>query len=462
MKKQPSYRFEASYQTASPILTDELVGISRVLLRGQKKLSVLTVYDTPDERLQRAGVQLVHRVKAGGAAWVLRAPGWQPWLAKEQIADTEDGSDLPVEIADAVACFRGDKVLGPTVTWRSVRNTYRLYGVGADEFGPSEQLLGRLIDESVTIAHGSGVRSRYREITFRPSADMTPAQHSFVISRLVAVGCVQVDKFRSAYERVAEIAPAAHSSKGPGSEATIEQYIAWVMGEYIAEIYRQQLGGGDDTARLAAVLHGISAQVKVLSPIVANWKDIVEALNRVCDPTSLNKAVNVLVVASRAPQISGSPTAKAKSVLKKTVATLIEQVLDSVDRLPGDEPNGWRGDIVASQCWSDAWRCCRQLTSFVGAAKTGLGKVKGLEAKAASLERKLAACLLDIDPLEMLEQCAPGEAFALGMEFQRKLVPVRAARAKFRKGWQKQRARLALEVSGEKPELLAQKEERDD
>jgi len=113
-------RFDLPFQADAPSLLSDAIGITGLMERRAASHGIdVTVLDSADDRLLRAGVVLAHRVLGGLGDWSLAAPAWAPHLPAERIVPMGATAELPQEFADLDPhLLEGRSVIDATGFWR--------------------------------------------------------------------------------------------------------------------------------------------------------------------------------------------------------------------------------------------------------------------------------------------------------------------------------------------------------
>ena len=444
MAKAQAYYFEAPYQVAPPILTEESVGIDRVLLRAKKSQETsITIYDTADKRLLRAGVRLLNRQRDGLSEWVLQADGWGPWLPSELVIDENDGEDLPTELVELTLPFRRRATLGPVASWSSAQSNFQLLDVDG-------QPLAELIDDRIALSQGGPVSERARQITLQPTAAMTSAQRAFVIDRLTATGADRVDHFQTSDDRLAEIVPQAELNDPVlrASKASLEDFLRWILAQQLRKLLsdsfavERDLDGDpaiiiDDFTRLQRDLQTLTGLLERSWTEEVDWH-LTQAITADEGSTIRDRAIDVmdlLATGVRAPRVDGDPQRSARDELRDRVNAQLAAWLLQVDQLSPESPD---------DAWADAVSALEGLLALLDVAEPVLRKTKKwqryLVAAAARLQQTVSTIT---EPGEAeLAQLTSAEAFAAGRQFQRDITEVLRTRTKFVNAWPRIRTEI--------------------
>ncbi len=444
MAKAQAYYFEAPYQVAPPILTDEAVGIDRVLLRAkQGSQTSITIYDTPDKRLLRAGVRLMNRQHDGLSEWVLQADGWEPWLASELVLDENDGEDLPTELAELTLPFRRRATLGPVASWASEQSKYQLLDVDG-------QPLAEMIDDRISLSQGGPISERARQITLLPKAAMTSAQRAFVIDRLTAIGADRVEHYQSRDDRLAEIVPETELN-GPaprGSKASLEDFLRWILAQQLRKFLldsfavEKELAGDpgiiiDDFSRLQRDLRALTGLLEQSWAQELDWH-LGQAIDAQERSTIRDRAIDVmdlLATGVRAPRVDGDPQRSARDELRDRLNAQLAAWLLQVDQLSPESPD---------DAWTNALAALDGLLALLEVADPILRKTKKwqryLVAAAARLQQSVSTVAMPSE--QQIAELTVAEAFEAGRQFQRDIAEVLRTRTKFVNAWPRIRTEI--------------------
>ncbi|MDN5985371.1 MAG: hypothetical protein L0H88_06590, partial [Propionibacterium sp.] len=125
-KKRATWYFQLPWHVESPLLTDIGLALDRVVPRDPEHLppATVTLMDTADERLQRAGVKVAQQSYGDHGEWFVWGPDWTPWLPAERDDPVGVEAELPDEVADLTRPFRGRNALRPVVVATRMRVRY--------------------------------------------------------------------------------------------------------------------------------------------------------------------------------------------------------------------------------------------------------------------------------------------------------------------------------------------------
>ena len=438
--RQECIRFEMPFKIAAPLLTDEGLGIDKVMLLNDPtgETQRITLLDTADERLLRAGVILAHRVKSGEGEWYLHAPGWQPWLPVDK-AIPLDSVGLPDEYAELIRPFRRRSALEPIVSVTRHTGCYAFVDVDGNQ-------IGELEDARVTLRRGPLAVGRFREARFKPGT-MTAEQRGYVVEQLLAIGGMRVEKFPNVFARLGgprigmTDLPHPHDvAKGASLETLVTSVFATGLRKVVLADLAVRAGHVPDTSGLRNELDDVLADVRGLEGLIdPAWAERLgtDLVDLVAMPVadSLNalgdrylEVLDRLVSAARAPRLGSNGTSSAKGILRtrlrNTLAELREQCGDlSVDSLNED----WQAALIKAQQTLGQARLAR------GFFAKGVVRLKPL--------RKIVALLVAAQSSEApspdLDGLDAEDAFQAGRSWQREFAAIDAARAEFVREWRR-------------------------
>lgn len=420
-KRASELRFELDFDAHSPALTSAAVGIDRVSYRSPEPLHRhITVFDTGDERLLRAGVVVAHRMVAGVGEWYLAAPTWQPRLPAERVEPLSLSADLPQEFVDMIRPLMRRASLGPVAALDCDRREYVLRsGDGAQ--------LGVILDEMVTVRRGESIVTRYREVTVLPSADMTSRQIGHVVESTRAVGASPVEHFPTLQQRLG--APATGLTDFPTPQplrrdATMEELVSAVFAADLLAITDLLLDAVRDkrphVASLNAQLESVGRDLRGLAhALEPSWREGVENLlsglpyEQLSDATSVALDVSdALVCEVRAPKLGDVGLEEAAPLLLQRAQQAAVIMADRCGALTVGSPD---------QEWEAALGAAEVLVVSASVAEPVLGKpLKRIVRRLEAVMEHLRACSGDWDTSDVdLEGLTVTQAFTLGVQVER-------------------------------------------
>ena len=345
-------RFDLPFQADAPSLLSDAIGITGLMERRAASHSIdVTILDTPDDRLLRAGVVLAHRVLGGVGDWYLAASGWVPHLPAERIVPINATAELPQEFADLTRPLVRRAVLGPVAALECQRVEYLLRGPD----GP----LGSIRDERVTVRRGGMATARYREATLTPTDLLGRHQLEHVLAALDAVSATAVDEFPSLQQRLGPPATGGTDFPNPGPlnrEATMEAFVTRLFAADLQDLVRAQYR---DEEAITDALQKFRGHVRGLANVLdPEWRQAMEsAVEKAATPRQAALDVTEsLVAAVRAPRLGDVSAEPAAKLLLKRAQQGAYILADRCRSLTADSSGtDWRGP---SRCTPvDWWRC---------------------------------------------------------------------------------------------------------
>ncbi|GAA1391959.1 hypothetical protein [Luteococcus peritonei] len=442
-KKQRTLRFEMPFTMGDPSLVTPELGIARAQLKGRKNSFAMdiTLLDSPDHRLLRAGIVLAHRVIDGLGEWYLDAPGWGPWLPTRRTEKLGAAGDLPQEFAALVRPFRRHAPLGPVAAVGCQRREWQLLAE------PDEQL-ATVRDDKLTIRRGGVTTARYREVTIRPEQAMTRAQRDHIVDAMLAAGGTPVEDFPSLAERIGAPATGLTDFRGPrprDRDASLEGFVSWLFSKRLDGIMRADLqlrsGGSDDMDLLRAELADLRREVRSLSfALEPHWREQMEAGIEAVLGTLASRGIaqlgdeyftvlDMLVVAIRAPRLGDQSQQHAQEALLQQAtrgATILFDRAHGLNLAAADDR--WAATLMSA---SQMHALARTLRLLFG---------KGAKRLEATLEEALALLRAAQMPPTLHEphidlDWDPVSAFQEGRHFERRRQEITAARRHFLEQW---------------------------
>ena len=422
-------RFDLPFQADAPSLLSDAIGITGLMERRAASHSIdVTILDTPDDRLLRAGVVLAHRVLGGVGDWYLAASGWVPHLPAERIVPINATAELPQEFADLTRPLVRRAVLGPVAALECQRVEYLLRGPD----GP----LGSIRDERVTVRRGGMATARYREATLTPTGLLGKHQLEHVLAALDAVSATAVDEFPSLQQRLGPPATGGTDFPSPGPlnrEATMEAFVTRLFAADLQSLVRAQYRDED---AVTEALHEFRGHVRGLANVLdPEWRQAVEsAVEKASTPRQAALDVTEsLVAAVRAPRLGDISAEPAAKLLLKRAQQGAYILADRCRSLTADSPGaGWRAAFAAAE---QVHACGLVAVQLHGKPGAKLLKI------ISQVTHDLRDCAADVESPD-LDGLTPVEAFELGREAERGHQRVIAARAGFVAGWPEQVVRV--------------------
>ena len=415
-------RFDLPFQADAPSLLSDAIGITGLMERRAASHGIdVTVLDSADDRLLRAGVVLAHRVLGGLGDWYLAAPAWAPHLPAERIVPMGATAELPQEFADLTRPLVRRAVLGPVAALECQRVEYLLRGPD----GP----LGSIRDERVTVRRGGMATARYREATLTPTDLLGRRQLEHVLAALEAVSANAVDEFPSLQQRLGPPATGGTDFPTPGPlnrGATMEAFVTRLFAADLQGLVRAQYR---DEEAITDALQEFRGHVRGLANVLdPEWRQAVEsAVEKAATPRQAALDVtDPLVTAVRAPRLGDVSAEPAATLLLNRAQQGAYILADRCRSLTADSPGSdWRAALAAAE---QVHACGLVAVRLHGKPGTKLLNT------ITQVVRDLRDCVADVDPPD-LEGLTPAEAFERGREAERGHQRVLAARAGFVADW---------------------------
>lgn len=490
--------FEASWTAESPLLTNPDIDVARLVARGPSRSfkSDVTLLDSTDHRLLRAGVVLAHRVIDSMGEWYMDAPSWSPWLPVDCSIALDAAGDLPRDFTCLVKPFLRGATLTPSAALTCDRHEMRML-----RFDGSP--LADIRDDRISVVESGVTTSRAREVTITPRTRITAGQRDWLITRMVALGATQVDVFPSTLERLGPRAGAMSDvprSVPPNVAATLEGFVANRLAQCLHTVMEADLAARSDGMRLPSgsadhpveksrepgVLpdnrlpdelldlgadpvtapqegihddgrHGrideLLAAVTGLRAVIEGLSDLLEPhwvsdlTSRIDDVLALDpgrvtvhrmpemyyKFLDMLVTASRAPKMLGDGNVPAEPVLRERIMSGVRQVLERCDQL----------DLGRDHGWARARHTAESAAALVGTLQ-GAGDSQKLSKRLRKVARELGRTgSVSPGPTpEQISAFSPEEAFEAGRRLERDLDQQREGRAEFLDEWPQWRRKI--------------------
>lgn len=442
-KKQRTLRFEMPFAMGEPSMVTPELGIARAQLRGRKNSFTMdvTLLDTPDHRLLRAGIVLAHRVIDGLGEWYLDAPGWEPWLPSKRTEKLGAAGDLPQEFAELVRPFRRHAPLGPVAALSCERREWILLGEQGEE-------LATVRDDRLTMRRGGVTTARYREATVRPTDALGREARHHVVDAMLAAGGSVVDSFPTLTERIGPPATGLTDFRGPRpreKDASLEGFVSWLFSKRLDGIMRADLAlrshASEDMDLLREQLAELRREVRSLSfALEPHWREQMEANIEVVLGTLAQRSVSqlgdeyfsvldMLVVAIRAPRLGDQSQQHAQEALLQQATRGLTILADRAAGL---------NLAVADDRWAATLLTATQMHALARTLRLLFGKrAKGLEAaleetrvllRAAQMPPNLTEPHIDLE-------WDPVSAFQEGRHFERRRQEITSARRHFLDEW---------------------------
>lgn len=416
----------------------------------------LTVLDTADRRLLRAGIVLAHRSTDGVGEWLMAAPAWAPQLPAEYVEPMTSG-EVPERIRVLLAPFLRQASLAPVGTQHRTRTTYLIRT-------SVREPLGSVIDDVFTVRRDGTLVTRYREVDVDTGA-MSRDQLDWLDDALHSVEAVRVERhlslparFRVLIEEPAgedpdAVRPVAPVSGGSvGTDASMAEIVGHFVGEEAHQVLLADLNVRSGRTRkvqpLVRGLRTFAAELPVLAPVlpVGQLDDLVAALGAAADrldgafgvdqQTLLNGddylGIYERIDALRTPPLAdGIGLRPAREEIGQMVEAATQLMLLSGEAAPhAADDSGWHAAAVAA----DRLVATAELASLLAPKQA-----KRLRDRARDLYDELVGC--DNEELEALRSSLEGasveEAFGIGRQYADLAESRSVARADFVEHWDK-------------------------
>ena len=449
------------YGSPAPQLINAELGLDHLVARAGHNAGYdidLTLLDAPDHRLMRSGVLLAHRVLDGRGEWYLGAPDWVPLLPKELI-ESMSQTDLSENMADLIRPFRRRAPLTPVAGLLCERREFALRA----NAGPT---LALLRDDKVTVRRGGLTTARYREVTLTPvGPGLDQRQADWLDQCLIGAGATVLSQFPRLVRRLG--APATGPTDFPEAQpfdpavpfsSFVSSLVALRLRELLTADLRLRGGEQAAAADMVSAVAKLRRELDGLRSVLdqAGTTDLLDELdwfvddlgdtgNELAERMSSRlrgerylSLLDQLVIAARGGRIGDVAVQPTQTVLTGLVADVVARMTKATDRLAIDGP---------ARAWDEAW-------AQLHAAATVDDVVEHLYPEETARRRELIARCLPLleqvhrfnvsaeEVMRGIDDLTPGEAFALGREFERTRETAHAARAAFLVRWAKTRRKL--------------------
>ncbi len=420
-KALPELRFEVDFDAPAPAMISASVGIDRVSHRRcETEHRDITIFDSEDERLLRAGIVMAHRMMAGRGEWYLAAPSWQPRLPAEQVEPLGAKGSLPEEFVRMIGPIVRRAALGPVAALECDRREYQLRAGNKAE-------LALIADEKVSVSRDGSMIRRYRQVTVRPTVEMTAQQMESVLAAMREVDATQVERFPGVQQRLG--APATGLTDFPltqplRSNATMEELVSAVFAADLWSITALLLDAGRNrrphVASLNAQLESVQRDLRGLAHTLAPaWRQKVETLlvdlpfENLADAAQV--AVDVadeLVTEVRAPKLGDVASQEAAPLLLRRAEQAAVIMAERCSALTvGSTDQAWEAALGAAEI----------LAVSASVAEPVLGKpLRKIARRLQAMTEHLRACSAQWDQSEInLEGLSVEDAYVLGRQVER-------------------------------------------
>ena len=430
-------RFEVDFDSPSPAMISSSAGIHRVSHRpSDAEHRDITIFDSEDERLLRAGIVMAHRMTAGRGEWYLAAQSWQPRLPAERVEALGAKGSLPVEFVRMIGPIVRRAALGPVAALECDRRNYQL----RDEHKAE---LAFVVDEKVIVRRDGSTIGRYRQVTVLPTAQMTAQQLEAVLAAMQEVHATQVERFPAVQQRLG--APATGLTDFPRtqplrSNATMEELVSAVFAADLWSITALLLDAGRNrrthVASLNAQLESVQRDLRGLAHALAPaWRQEVEGLLADLPFESLSDAAQValdvadaLVTEVRAPKLGDVASEEAAPLLRGRAEQAAVIMTERCSALTLGSTD---------QAWEAALGAAEMLAVSASVAEPVLGKpLRKIARRLQAMTEHLRSCSAQWDQSEInLDGMTVEEAYMLGRQVERLRASSVTERGRFVELW---------------------------
>lgn len=452
-------RYEMRDLAAAPRFANPDLGLANpAAVSPRPAVCDLTILDTPDRRLLRAGIVLAHRAMDGEGEWLLAAPGWRPQLPAEYVEAMTSG-EVPDSMLALLSPLLRHAPLAPAGTRHRVRSTYLVRNLDRES-------LGTVIDDHVTIRRDGQVLTQYREVTI-DTGTMTREQIAWADDVIRGVDGVQVDRQVPLPTRLRILADPDRAGEadtlgvGPVEPAPADATMVDIVGRFIAEQARDVLkadlnirsGRTRKVQPLVRALRSFANDLPVVAPVLApeTLDDLLAEVRWAADELDgtfgddqqvILTGDRYLGIFDRVAQLRRPPTAEGlgHGAAREEIAGMVVVATEEMLRVGRAAPHS-----ADDSGWREAARAAERLRAVAEIAVLLAPKqAKRLRSRANDLLDGLTAC--DNDELVELRASLAGtsaeEAFGIGRRYAA-LADNRAdARAEYVDHWAKDARKL--------------------
>ena len=488
--------FEMAWTADPPLLVNPELGVEKLTSRTAAKSfrSDVTLVDSTDHRLLRSGVVLAHRVVDSLGEWYLDAPTWSPWLPVDCAVGLDGAGELPLDFGCLIKPFLRGAPLSPSGALSCERSEVSLIGPGGESLADIRDDRITVTRSGVTISRAreitltprTGLSTRLRgwvsarmmalgatQVAAFPSAlsrlgpppgalpdfprsvpaNVAATLEGFVGNRLASCLHAVIEADLKARSRGMQLNSAAdHQAAHTGefivmpdnpsatdlSELGMDPVAMSSMG-----IHDERHGRIDGLitalGELEAVIDGLS---ELLEP---RWvRDLTVRLDQVTSldreritihrmPESYYQLLDMLVLAVRAPRLTGDGSVPARPVLTEMVTHAVATVVAQADALDAGSDHGWARARRSAEA-AAALAVTLQVDKRAGRIARRLAKVAAALAATGSVHEGPSP--------EQVAMLTPMQAYAAGRRAERRLAEIGLARSRFVTEWPRQREKL--------------------
>ncbi|WP_415630611.1 hypothetical protein [Propionibacterium sp.] len=471
MVKQPViWYFRMPWHVEIPVLTN-CSGDSRVALldRGASRSTTMSLLDTPDERLSRAGIRLACQVRSSGTGWYVWGSSWQPWVPADPSSSMSSDSEMPDEIADMVRPFTRGERLVPVMHATRVRGSYELIaGDGA--------VAALLSNDRITVRHKHEAAGRAHELSVDVSR-LDRDTKDRLSGAIEQMGGVRVQGFDDLFSRAGSFLPAAGAGPSYLHKHSIGRFISKMIAARMTQVLVAALtvrsDSGRDTTPLLDSLGRLQSEIGALTGVLdSRWcterVDTVDGLlsltaGEVSFTGPLKDLLDALDAASLDPPLVVDDERNAGEVLGGRVGALVDVVRSRIDgalagsvQLEGPARNEAALDGPAVDdivLWRRALDASTEALRLADLARPALDKGNRLVRVLGKVVALLSAAQpqAKVPTPAQLQALSPAQAFAEGRAVEQAFQACQAGRDEFREQWPHRSAQLAKALGAPEP-----------
>lgn len=449
-------RYEMRDLAAAPRFANPDLGLGNpAMVSTRPALADLTVLDSGDHRLLRAGIVLAHRSMDGEGAWLLVATSWSPHLPAEHLEAMTSG-EVPAGVADMVAPLLRRAALAPVGTLHRTRATYLIRGT-------DRTALGSVIDDHYTVRREGQVLTQYREVSI-DTGSMTETQVDWLDQVLREVEGLPVERHLPLPARLGVLAtgedPGGIDLAGHGAldtDASLAEVVDHVVAQALHEVLLADLDIRSGRTRkvqpLVRALRRFAEQLPVVAPVLPDGQvdDLVAELAWAADALDgafgadqaavlganryldLYERAGALRTPALADGIGDGPARREVGAMVAAAAAAV--LLAGAEAPDAPDDSGWRAAAAATE---------RLVTTAELAALLAPKQARRLRGRARDLHEALLGC--DTEELAALRATLAGasvaEAFGIGRRYAGIAGSQDRAREEFLEDWPKDSRKL--------------------
>lgn len=419
--------FRAPADAERPPLVSKTAGISRIVARSQGSYDMaVTLLDSEDARLLRAGVVVAHRMIDGHGEWYVSAPLW-PGLPNERSYELSPSSDLPEEVRERLDLFLREAPIAPLATVECVRRAFVLRDAEDED-------IVEVRDDLITVIRDEK-RSQTREIGMTPLRPLEPQQKDFVNSAMAAIQAVPIDRLPTLQQRIGPPATGLSSFREPQEireDMSLEEFVSEKFVAHLGRFVLSELAG--DLEVSAGELETIERDLRGLASVLEpESRAQLEADVRTVATTEgedrrvvRRRILDALVNLVRAPKLGDLSGESARALLFSRVEQALAILLDRCRGLEPDSPD---------EAWSATLAAAEQLEMASSLLEPFFGK--HLRRARQELDGLLYDLRGSVPPEEDVdvEHLSAQEAYQLGRDVENARWQVERSRARFVETW---------------------------